>query len=388
MTEFSADWFHDLFKRRFEEQARETGRFNLAIFGKTGVGKTTLLNAIFGRDEGETGIGRPVTQDNKLYKHDSGHLGVLDTRGLEIGKDTAAIIADLDEYMQKMRSEPLDEQIHVAWFCIRAGDKRFEDTEVEFIAGLRRLGLPVLIVLTQVPLKDGVYHPDALALKAHIDERSHEWHGPPAFLTYAKEDPFMGFPAHGLQQLLDATFHVAPEGVQSALTVAQKIDMERKQAEATKAIAVAAGAAASAAMVPLPFADSVALVPIQLVMMAKIAIIYNVKFDRAAAASVAATAAATAGGRALVGNLLMFVPGFGSVAGGMINATIATSFTWAMGRAWTAICARLFRGELLSVTGVLDSDAIRDAFMAEFRSSVKLTNRLPGAATSDSAPSS
>lgn len=384
MAEFDAEWFRDLFKRKFEENVKEIGRFNIAIFGKTGVGKSTLLNAIFGRDEAATGIGRPVTQDNKLYKHDGGHLGVLDTRGVEIGKDTAAIIADLGEYMQTMRGAPLEDQIHVAWYCIRAGDKRFEDTEVEFITGLRHLGLPVLIVLTQVPFKDGIYHPDALAIKNHIDERSHEWHGPPAFLTYAKEDPFLGFPEHGLQQLLDATFHVAPEGVETALTVAQKIDMARKQAAAAKAIAVSAGAAASAAMVPVPFSDALALVPIQLLMMARIAIIYDVKFDRAAAASVAATAAATAGGRALVGNLLMFIPGVGSVTGGMINATVASSFTVAMGRAWVAICTRISRGELLSITGALDSDAVRDAFMAEFRSHINLKNRLPSSTTPDS----
>ena len=36
--------------REYEKQNAALGRFNLAIFGKTGVGKSTLINAIFGEE--------------------------------------------------------------------------------------------------------------------------------------------------------------------------------------------------------------------------------------------------------------------------------------------------------------------------------------------------
>ena len=98
------------------------GRFNLAIFGKTGVGKSTLINAIFGEDVAPTGIGEPVTMDEHLYLHHAGFLGLLDTRGLEIGMDTETLIAELGAYVKRMRENPLSEQIHVAWYCIRATD--------------------------------------------------------------------------------------------------------------------------------------------------------------------------------------------------------------------------------------------------------------------------
>ncbi len=57
-----SQWFTDSFRTEFDKQSELLGRFNLALFGKTGVGKSTLVNAIFGEPVAATGIGQPVTQ--------------------------------------------------------------------------------------------------------------------------------------------------------------------------------------------------------------------------------------------------------------------------------------------------------------------------------------
>jgi uncharacterized protein (DUF697 family)/GTPase Era involved in 16S rRNA processing len=370
------DWFSRQFTETFDEKAREIGRFNLAIFGKTGVGKSTLVNAIFGEDVAETGIGQPVTQGSHLYLHADGHFGVLDTRGLEIGTDDATILAELKEYVQHLRRLPQSEQVHVAWYCVRSLDRRFEETEESFVRELDRLGLPVMLVLTQVPLREGRDHPDAEALRDDIAARGLPLAGHEIFLTNAKADDFAGIEAHGLQNLLDATFLVAPAGVEEALVAAQKIDLKRKRSSAEKAIRTAVGAAAAAGATPIPFSDAAVLVPIQLTMMATIAHIYGIGVDRATAASLASTAAATAGGRSLVTGLIKSVPGAGSLIGGGIAAAVASSVTWAVGQAWTTVCARLSQGKLNGVTGALDSDAIRELFLDEFRGNMR--KKLPG----------
>jgi uncharacterized protein (DUF697 family)/GTP-binding protein EngB required for normal cell division len=369
-------WFRDQFSKKFEEQSGDIGRFNLAIFGKTGVGKSTLINAIFGEDVAETGIGGPVTQGSHLYMHVSGHFGVLDTPGLEIGKDSSTILQDLEQYVREMRRSPLKEQVHVVWYCVRASDRRFEDTEDAFIRALDRLGLPVLLVFTQVPMRDGRYHPDVVELADSIRARDLPLNGEPIFLTYAKADEFAGYEAHGLQELLDATFRVAPEGVLAALTAAQKIDMNRKRGAANKAISVAVAAAAAAGATPIPFSDAAILVPIQLTMMARLSHIYDIKVDKATTAALAATAAATTAGRSLIAGLFQLVPGLGSIVGGAIAAGVASGITWAIGQAWAVVCVRIAQGEFSSISGALDSDEIREVFMTEFKSNIK--KRLPG----------
>ena len=164
----STDWFRDSFRTEYEKQNAAIGRFNLAIFGKTGVGKSTLINAIFGEEVARTGIGEPVTRGSHLYLDKVGHLGIVDTQGLEVGKDNKQILSELDKAMTQMRQLPLSEQIHVAWYCLRGIDRRFEEAEADFVRRLDGMGVPVIVVLTQVPMRDGYFHPDAVLLAEQI----------------------------------------------------------------------------------------------------------------------------------------------------------------------------------------------------------------------------
>lgn len=374
------DWFGKAFSKAWKDKAEEIGRFNLAIFGKTGVGKSTLVNAIFGTEIAQTGIGEPVTRNEHLYLHQSGALGVLDTRGLEVGRDNEALIGELRDYLAAMRRRPLAEQLHVAWYCVRAGDRRFEQTEAEFVRALHDLGLPVILVLTQVPRSvdpggGGRVHPDAEALAARIGALRLPIVDGLIHYTMALGDEFTGQSAYGLQELLDATFRGAPSGVAHAITAAQRIDFDRKRERAEAAIKVATGAATTAGASPIPFSDAAILVPLQLTMMASIAVTYGISVERSTAASIAATAAATTAGRSLVGNLIKFVPGAGTAVAGTINATIAGTFTYAMGHAWLRVCERMARGELRTVGGALDGDSIHRVFMDEFKALAK--RKLP-----------
>jgi uncharacterized protein (DUF697 family) len=103
-------------------------------------------------------------------------------------------------------------------------------------------------------------------------------------------------------------------------------------------------------------------------MMASIAVTYGVSIERSTAASIAATAAATTAGRSVVTNMIKFVPGAGTAVAAPISATVAGTFTYAMGHAWIRVCERLARGELGVVGGALDNDSVHRIFMEEFKS--------------------
>ena len=364
-------WFTESFRAEFEKQADQIGRINLAVFGKTGVGKSTLVNAIFGEPVAVTGIGAPVTIGSHLYLDKRGTLGVVDTRGLELGHDDDQIIKELTKAIKESRGKAVSEQIHVAWYCIRGMDRRFEDFEERFIRTLDDLGLPVLVVLTQVPMRDAMFHPDAVELARQIEARGLPIVGGRPFMTYAMRDQFSGQPSYGLVEVLGATFQVAPEAVQGALVAAQAIDVELKASQSNKAIGAAVTAAAAAAAIPIPFSSAAVLVPIQLSMMARIAQLHGLGLDKSALLAVASTSVATSAGRAAASSLLKFIPGAGSVVGGVINASVASSLTLAMGQAWLVVCQKAFDKTLPGVGGKIDGEAVKRLFEEE------MAKRLP-----------
>src|SRR6187549_2649438 len=73
-----------LAKNALEEALRERGHANILIAGRTGVGKSTLINSIFQGNLATTGQGRPVTQNTREITKAGIPLSIFDTRGLEI----------------------------------------------------------------------------------------------------------------------------------------------------------------------------------------------------------------------------------------------------------------------------------------------------------------
>ncbi len=368
-------WFTESFRAEFDRQASLMGRFNLGVFGKTGVGKSTLINAVFGSEVARTGIGAPVTEGSHLYLDARGSLGLIDTRGLEIGRDDARIGKELTTWVTKQRKEPLHAQMHAAWYCVRAMDRRFEPSEARFIEALDGLGVPVILVFTQVPMFDGGFHPDAVELAREVVKLNPPIEGGRPVMTYALRDQFTGQPAHGLMDLMRVTFLAVPEIVHTALASAQQVDLAAKARQANKHIGSSVAAAGAAAAVPIPFSSAAVLVPLQLSMMARIAQLYAVPFDRAAILAIASTSVATSAGRNLVTNMLKMIPGAGSVAGGVINAGVASGLTLAMGQAWLVVCQKAAGGDLPTLDGIVDSQAIRDLFETEFLKRASLIRR-------------
>lgn len=366
--------FRDLFFDKAKEYLGDLGHFNLVLFGKTGVGKSTLINAIFGVDVAQTGNGRPVTADLFEHEVDGSPLRLFDTKGFEVGESAEKLIRQMRLIIEERRGRPVSEQVHAVWYCVRAGDRRFEDQQAAFVEELAQLGLPVLLVLTQVGARakdaDLELDPEALALAEDISSRSLPVvPGGRALLTNALANEWKAEPVHGLQELLDATFRVVPEGVKAALTAAQAIDAERKKVQATKLIRLAMAASAAAAAVPIPFAQSAVIVPIQAMMMARVSVIYGHSMTSAVAAGLAARALLSQGvgyaAKAAVRALLEWIPGFGAGAA-VVQASVAVTFTWAVGEAWRLVCEALMR-DGQSLSDLSDAGTLAEEFLRHFK---------------------
>ena len=344
-TSASLDRFEDsedilsMIERCIREAAREIGTVNILIAGRTGVGKSTLVNEVFQGRLATTGQGKPVTKETRQFTKKGIPLAIYDTRGLEL-KEYEQIIDDLVKYVGAKAGEPdVSRHIHVAWVCLSEDGRRVEEAEVELHRRLAEF-MPVLGVITKARADEGFRAEVQRLLPAAknvVRVRA---------LSERFDDADVVLPPMGLQELLDATAELIPEAVQRAFAAAQKASIDLKKKAAHKVVVAAAGAATAAGASPIPFSDAALLIPIQVGMLAGISATFGLElskaFFRTLVAAMAGTTGATFLGRAVVSNLLKFFPGVGWVAGGAVSAAAAAALTTALGELYIAVLAKLF----------------------------------------------
>lgn len=330
--------FEASIKDALREALRERGHVNILIAGRTGVGKSTLINAIFQGNLATTGQGRPVTQNTREIKKEDIPLSIFDTRGLEMA-DFSQTLSTLRSFVSE-RSRDVDpkKHIHVAWICIAEDLRRVEPAEEELVKVLADY-MPVIAVITKARSDQGFRSTvqQILPLVKNVSR-----------VRAIQEELDEGYVLSpmGLRELVDLTMQVVPEGLKRAFTAAQKVDIELKKTQSHAIVAGAAASAAGIAAVPIPFSDAIAIVPIQIGMLASITATFGLSFNESflssLVASVVAGAGGTLAGRAIVSGLLKFIPGLGSVAGGLIAASTAAALTMAFGEAYIAALEMLF----------------------------------------------
>jgi len=326
-------------RRAVEGAMRELRTVNVLIAGRTGVGKSTLINAVFAGQLAETGQGRPVTASTREVSKEGIPIRILDTRGLETAA-YAETLAALEKLLdERLRERDPDRHIHVAWLCIGEDSRRVEQSEIELHEMLDRRAVPIVGVITKAQADRGFRAvTQELLPRARMVVRVR---AEPETL-----DDGHVLPPHGLAELVDATLELVPASHRRAFVASQKASIALKVNHAHRVVLTASTAAGSAALTPIPVADAVMIVPIQIGMIAGISATFGMPMTQAMLATLVASATGAVGatvvGRAIVGSLLKLIPGGGTAIGGVISAATATTVTAALGETYILTLKTLF----------------------------------------------
>ena len=330
-------------------------KLNIIIVGKTGVGKSTLINSVFRGNLTETGLGRPVTSEMRKIEKSNFPLAVYDTPGFELSQGQQNKVKDeiLATIKKGVSKNDINEAIHCIWYCINVGANRtFDETEVEWLRDFTESNqvaqVPIIVVLTQACPKKKAAEMKNLVEKENLDIVKVV----PVLAQDVDFDDEYVAKAYGLDRLIDIMGEALPNELQDTLQNVQKASLEAKKKHAHAAVAAAVTAAFGEGFIPIPFSDAALLVPTQVAMIASITTIFGIEVSKGLLTSFVSSTTGSAGatilGKTIVANLLKLIPVAGTVAGGAISGSTAGLLTAALGEAYIKVMEKVYKGELTS----------------------------------------
>src|ERR1051325_9229985 len=227
-----------MIRERLEQALRERGRATVLVAGRSGVGKSTLINAVFQGQLAETGHGRPVTREIREYTKPSMPIALIDSRGLELEK-YAETLSELERLVEeRQRDGDPNRHVHTAWVCISEDSRRVDDGEIKLVEMLDRHAVPVVGVVTKARADQG-FRAEVQRLlpkaKNVVSVRA----------IHEVLDEGVELPPRGLVELVDVTMSLIPEAHQTAFVAAQRVSLVHKQKRARVVVGAAVATAAA-----------------------------------------------------------------------------------------------------------------------------------------------
>ena len=347
--------FFEEFIKNFGKEMKNMGHANLIIAGKTGVGKSTLINAAFRENLAETGIGAPVTDEGSVrcYEKQNFPLRIYDTIGLELNEERRKKSLELIKSTcnECKKENNADKFIHAMWYCVASDSDRLEPFEAEYINTVAE-EIDVILVITKSYRKKHS--------KNFIDAIMKDYPGlkiKNSVVVLAQDETLedcdsdeIPRKSFGVDTLVEITAQIMPEAAQKAWCNAQKASIKLKCDKAHTLVLTTAAVSFGEGYMPLPFSDSMALIPTQITMLAGITAIFGITVSQNLLKSIVTSLAGTAGaafvGKTIAANLLKLIPGVGTALGGTISGATAAALTTALGEAYIAVMKMIVNGEI------------------------------------------
>lgn len=325
---------------------------NIMICGSSGVGKSSLINDIFGTHVAEVGDkGLATTRGIHEYKGET--INLFDTEGFEIGSETIAgqLIFDRLNNKEQIANNDFENRVHEVWYCINGGSKRFLEFDRREILDIKKHNVPVMIVITKI---DNITEDELLALRRTI---AHALPSVPSVYSYSTNKQFIqDLKAVGLYERFvqrDEMIRWAVSHLDEALregfipSLRTNLGIRRNFILSTivKKYSTMAGATVlGTSVVNVPFSDSVPLMTLQVKMAMSILNAYGIKSD---ASKLVGNLIGTTGvsylGKTLASQLVSVIPFFGNAVKAAVNTSVAAGVTASLGAAVTLTCEQYLK---------------------------------------------
>ncbi|MFA7660418.1 MAG: GTPase [Anaerovoracaceae bacterium] len=327
-------------------------RGNVLVIGNSGVGKSTLINAVIGDEIAETGWGTRGTTRVGIYESDKIPFRLIDTIGFEpsLLKARKAIGA-VKKWSQKSAKEGnKDNQINVIWFCVEGTTRKLFPKAIKDLLDATSMWktVPVVVVITKSYSLPDREENIAMVNKAFAKQKRHAKNLrrviPVVASTYVLNDNAFA-PPEGITELIDVTNELMPEGIKAGAKDIASFKINRKRAMAHGTTGVATTAAVVVGAVPIPYPDAAILVPLEVTLVNGLAQIYGINKNEDSKKLI--NTIVEIGTVSLVArqaiNMLKAIPGV-NLGASALNALIAGSIVAAIGEGSIYVFEQIYLG--------------------------------------------
>ena len=326
-------------------------RGNVLVIGNSGVGKSTLINAVLGNDVAKTGYGTSGTTDElEIHESEKIPFRVIDTIGFEptFFKEQQAINAVKRWSKESSKEGKEDNQINVIWFCVDGTSRKLFPKAIQSLSRATAMwkSVPVIVVITKsysVPeRKENIEMVQrAFATQTKYVKKLKKIIPVVASIYELNETAYAA--PEGISELIDATNELMPEGIRAGAHDIAEFKLNRKRGLAQGVVGVATTSATVVGAVPVPIPDAMILAPLETAEVNAIAKIYGVKNDNVSKQffnSIVEVGTVSLAAKSVI-SALKSVP----IAGSVLNAIIAGAIVAALGEGTIYVFEQVYLGK-------------------------------------------
>lgn len=326
---------------------------NILVLGNSGVGKSTLINAVTGTSSALTVKGSTcTTKEIAIYTSDDIELRLVDTPEFEpsiLGQNK--IIHDVKKWSKDTINNE-DHGIHVIWFCVDGTASKLFDSTIKNLIKATSVwpSVPIVVVITKsysepernenIEIIRNIFAQQKKVSKNLMDVI------PVVAAPYVlSENSFVA--PYGLTKLIDRTNALLPDGKQAALSDMKKYKIMRRRIMAQSVIGTASTAGIMVGALPnIPFTDAVWLAQTELAEVKAIASIYGIKKDdnsKEFINKIIEMGTVSAAAKSVLSSIKL-IPGL-NIAGSVINGVVSGCFVAAIGEVSTYAFEQIYLGK-------------------------------------------
>lgn len=329
-------------------------RGNVLVIGNSGVGKSTLINAVLGNEKAKTGYGSSgITKKLEIYESEEVPFRIIDTVGFEPSfmKQQKAINAVKKWSKNSIKEGEENTKINLIWFCIEGTTRKLFPKTIKDLSRATAMwkSVPIIVVITKsysVPEREeNIEMVENVFDNQKKKSKSLKEIIPVVASTYTLNEAAFAAP-EGITELIDATNKMMPEGIKASESDVNNFKLNRKRALAQSTVGVSTTSAVTVGAVPVPFSDALILGPIEVAQIRALAQIYKInknKDFKLLMNSIVEVGTVSVAAKTAISSLKA-IPGI-NIAASVLNAIIAGAIVAAIGEGSIYVFEKIYTEE-------------------------------------------